>query len=124
MWVKGHLLTEFKGHRDSLTSVAFSPDGQYLATGSHDDTARLWDLKGNLIAEFKGHRRSVMSVAFSPDGKYLATGSNDKTVRLWPIEDLDALLVRGCHWLKDYFVSHPRDLQELPVCQQALKTSR
>jgi WD40 repeat protein len=124
LWdLKGHLLTEFKGHRGGVRSVAFSPDGQYLATGSSDE-ARLWDLKGNLIAEFKGHRDIVRSVAFSPDGKYLATGSNDKTVRLWPIEDLDALLVRGCHWLKDYFVSHPRDLQELPVCQQALKTSR
>ena len=48
----------------------------------------------------------------------------DATARLWRVEELDDLLVRGCHWLKDYFVSHPKDLQELPVCQQALKTSR
>jgi hypothetical protein len=125
LWdLKGHLLTEFKGHRGSVRSVAFSPDGQYLATGSSDNTARLWDLKGNLIAEFKGHQNIVNSLAFSPDGQYLATGSDDNTARLWRIEGLDELLVRGCHWLKDYFVSHPRDLQELPVCQQALKTSR
>jgi WD40 repeat protein len=125
LWdLQGNLIAEFNGHRSLVTSVAFSSDGKYLATGSNDNTARLWDLQGNILAEFKGHREDVKSVAFSPDGKYLATGSWDKTARLWPIEDLDALLVRGCHWLKDYFVSHPQDLQELPVCQQALKTSR
>jgi WD40 repeat protein len=126
LWdLQGKLIAKFKGYRPSVVySIEFSPDGKYLATGSSDNTARLWDLKGNILAEFKGHQGDVSSVAFSPDGQYLATGSSDKTARLWRIEGLDELLVRGCHWLKDYFVSHPRDLQELPVCQQALKTSR
>jgi WD40 repeat protein len=70
-------------HQSSVWSVSFSPDGQYLATGSLDGTARLWDLQGNQVAEFSGHQSSVLSVSFSPDGQYLATGSDDRTARLW-----------------------------------------
>ena len=81
--VSGALKAEFKGHTDVVRSVAFSPDGTQLATGSGDDTARLWDVvSGALKAEFKGHTDWVLSVAFSPDGTQLATSSGDKTARL------------------------------------------
>ena len=54
----------------SVTSVAFSPDGQRVLTGSNDDTARLWDANsGNLLRIFSGHTDVVTSVAFSPDGR-------------------------------------------------------
>jgi len=79
----GDLLT-LKGHRDSVTSVAFSPDGRKLATGSWDGAAKLWNIGGGQeLATLKGHRSYVFSVAFSPDGKRLATGSWDRTVKLW-----------------------------------------
>src|SRR5215472_7938314 len=75
------------GYTGTVLSVAFSPDGKILATGSRDRTVRLWDVAthrqiGNPIA---GHAGEIYSVAFSPDGTTVATGSEDHTVRLWDV---------------------------------------
>ncbi len=68
-----------------VQSVAFSPDGQRIATGSNDTTVRMWDAAtGQPIGDpMKGHTDKVTSVAFSPDGKRIISGSWDKTVRVW-----------------------------------------
>ena len=72
------------GHTGWVLSVAFSPDGNTLASGSHDNTVRLWDARtGTLRHTLTGHTESVLSVAFSPDGNTLASGSHDNIVRLW-----------------------------------------
>ncbi|MEU5427820.1 helix-turn-helix domain-containing protein [Streptomyces olivoreticuli] len=76
-----HRLT---GHTDTVASVAYSPDGKTLATGSFDKTVRLWNTAGGELRKtLTGHTGMVNSVAFSPDGRTLATGSSDKTVRIW-----------------------------------------
>jgi WD40 repeat protein len=75
-----------QGHKGGVTSVAYSPDGHTLASGSWDDTVQLWDVvSGAQTAVLQGHESWVNAVAYSPDGRSLASGSWDSTIRLWGV---------------------------------------
>jgi WD40 repeat protein len=69
---------------DWTTSLAFHPDGSWLASGGRDGLLRIWDVdKQDLILEAEAHKKGVNAVAFSPDGRVLATAGNDAVARLW-----------------------------------------
>ena len=74
------------GHADRVHSVAFSPNGKILASGSYDRTIRLWNVATHSqIGKLTGNAREVYSVAFSHDRRTLASGGDDGTVRLWDV---------------------------------------
>jgi WD40 repeat protein len=81
-----------QGHSSYVYSVAFSPDGKYLASGSYDNTVKLWSVESQKeVTTLQGHSSYVLSVAFSPEGKYLASGSDDKTLKLWRMENFQEI---------------------------------
>ncbi|CAN5737621.1 hypothetical protein BH24ACT22_BH24ACT22_05410 [soil metagenome] len=82
-FVLAHTLT---GHSDAVNSVAFSPDGQFLASGSSDYAVRGWNVDtGQSAGTLVGNLGRVSSVAFDPDGSLLASGGFDKTIRVWKL---------------------------------------
>ncbi|MER8734541.1 AAA family ATPase [Mesorhizobium sp. M1227] len=78
----------FVGHRNGITSAAFSQNGLLVATGSLDQTARIWSLEdGSTVQVLQGHDEPLTDVAFSPDGQSLLTASRDSTARIWNVAD-------------------------------------
>jgi|GEM_PF-1844401 len=76
----------FTEHKDMVETVAVTPDGKYVVSGSRDNTVRLWELAtGQEVRRFMGHADWVSSLAVTPDGKYVVSGSKDKTARVWDL---------------------------------------
>jgi O-acetyl-ADP-ribose deacetylase (regulator of RNase III) len=122
LWtVFGQQIAQLDGHQDWVLCVTFSPDGQVFVTADEKGSVCLWDLLGRQVAHFNSNQGAIYDISFSPDGRYLATAGKDSTVRLWRVEGLEELLVRGCEWLKDFFVTHPEELEKLGVCQKSFE---
>jgi serine/threonine protein kinase len=104
------LLETLSGQRDSVLSVAFSPNGGLLASGSSDSTINLWDVtSGRSVRQLTGHKGQVFGVAFSPNGRMLASASGDRTVKLWDVAAGRELVTFAGHTDRVYSVAYSPD---------------
>ena len=79
------MLSPLRGHDGEIHSVAFSPDGSKIISGSIDKTIRVWDAGTGveILPPLRGHDDTIYYIAFSPDGSKIISGSDDKTIRVW-----------------------------------------
>ena len=81
-----------------MSSVAYSPDGKHIVSGSNDKTVKIWDAQsGEEKCTLRGHSGILTSVAYSPDGKHIVTGSRDNTVKVWDSQTGKEVSVLVCH---------------------------
>ena len=87
-FASGELQALLKGHENVITSLAFSPDGETLISGSQDNNAIIWDVRqAKLLRRLKGHANHIYVVGFTPDGARAVTGAYDNELRLWFVAD-------------------------------------
>ncbi|HSH14717.1 MAG TPA: WD40 repeat domain-containing protein, partial [Verrucomicrobiae bacterium] len=98
----GSSLHAFVGHESFIEDAVFSPDGQWLATGSADGTARIWETAtGQCRHVLAGHEGPVRGVNFSPNGRWLVTAGLDRTARIWDVTTGEELCQLGWnHWAR------------------------
>ena len=89
------LIRTLTGHQAGVTTVAISSDGAWLASGSDDKTARIWEADGTPRATLTGHEGPVTTVAISPDGTWLATSGTDATIRIWEADGTPRATLTG-----------------------------
>ena len=96
----GRMRSTFKGHSDTVTSLAFSPNGKTLASGGLDNTICLWNVQSTQrLQKMTKHTDAVYHLAFSSDGIVLASSSKDQTLRFWKVQTGKQLTVNNTgHW--------------------------
>ncbi|MFI5217882.1 MAG: WD40 repeat domain-containing protein [Bacteroidia bacterium] len=104
----------------SVNTVQYSPDGNFLFSGSRDAHLNIFDVKNNysLIKSIPAHNYAIYSIEFSPDKKFFATASRDKTIKIWDAEKFEVIVrldiersgghlnsVNTLLWKNDFFIS-------------------
>ncbi|MCT7952667.1 serine/threonine protein kinase [Ancylothrix sp. C2] len=107
----GNVIRTLSGHSLGVNSVAISPDGHTIVSGSCDKTIKIWNLQtGNVIRTLSGHSDWVDSVAISPDGQTLVSGSKDKTIKIWNLQTGNVIRT-----LSSYFIGHSDSVNSVAI---------
>ncbi|MBO0765403.1 MAG: caspase family protein [Hyphomicrobiaceae bacterium] len=116
-FASGELKALLEGHRDAVVSLAFSPDGKKLISGSVDQSAMIWDVeRATPLHRLKGHPDYISALAFTPDGARAVTASG-KTLRLWRVADGTLIKER-----KGLFADEERKGHSSPVTALAVSS--
>ena len=106
----GVAIGTLSGHTDCVNTVAYSPNGQLIASACADRTVKLWDAdNAQLVRTLHGHGKAVNNLSFSPDGKRLISASDDRTLKLWDVSTGQELLTLPGHTREIFGVAFSPD---------------